>query len=191
MSATRLQHGPNFPPLCICWQVWAPLALSNKLDSGYFPDCLLRKVLAHPRVFCSWLWLMGKLLRIIVLQRDAFPANAVASMLLHVHPVCVWLRGIDTQREWKKGDTTSKVMCQDLCSTCSLLALPCYWNTERPGHIYFVVLQVKLFFFLPWQQQQNVLVFTLMCALEDVNAGNVERFIQYVWMMPFDYNPLM
>ena len=67
MSATRLQHDPpTFLPLCICWQVWALLALSHKLDSGYFPDCLLRKVLAHPRVFCSWLWLMGKLLRIIV-----------------------------------------------------------------------------------------------------------------------------
>lgn len=83
MSATRLQHSPNFPPFCICWQVWAPLALSNKLDSGYFPDCLLRKVLAHPRVLCSWLWLMGKLLRIIVLQKDA-------SVLLPVLLVCDW-----------------------------------------------------------------------------------------------------
>lgn len=135
MSATRLQHGLIFLPLCICWQVWALLALSNKLDSGYFPDCLLRKVLAHPRVFCSWLWLMGKLLRIIVLQKDAFPANAVTPMLLHVHPVWVWLRGRDTQRE-KKGDATSKVMCQDLCSTCSLLAL--LFLLEHKGQVRFI-----------------------------------------------------
>lgn len=80
MSATRLQHGPNFLSLCICWQVWALLALSNKLDSGYFPNCLLRKVVAHPRVFCSWLWLMGILLRIIVLEKDAFSANAAVSV---------------------------------------------------------------------------------------------------------------
>lgn len=134
----------SFIPLCICWQVWAPLALSNKLDSGYFPDCLLTKVLAHRRVFCSWLWLMGKLLRIIVLQKDAFAATAVASILLHVHPlfVCEWVSG--------RGDRefTSKVTCQDLCLMCSRLALPCYWRFERPGQF---VCAAKGTWFLPWQ----------------------------------------
>lgn len=84
MSATRLQGRPDFVPLCICWQLWALPALSNKLDSGYFPNCLLRKVAAHPRAFCSRPWLMGILLRIIVLEKDAFPASVGASVLLHV-----------------------------------------------------------------------------------------------------------
>lgn len=74
MSVTRLQRGPNFPPFCICGQVWAPLALSSKLDSVHFPHCLRRKVLAHPRVFRLRFWLMGKLLRIIVLRADVFPS---------------------------------------------------------------------------------------------------------------------
>lgn len=104
MSATRLQHGPNFLTLCICWQVWAPLALSNKLDSGYFPDCLLRKVLPHPRVFCSWLRLMGKLLRIIVLQKDSSqpllsPPYCTQCMCLLCACVCGWKKGAQKGRK--------------------------------------------------------------------------------------------
>lgn len=52
------------------------------MDSVHFPRCLRRKVLAHPRVFRSRLWLMGKLLRIIVLREDVFPAAAAAAAVL-------------------------------------------------------------------------------------------------------------
>lgn len=133
MSATRLQHSHNFPPFCICWQVWAPLALSNKLDSGYFPNCLLRKVLAHPRVFCSWLWLMGKLLRIIVLQKGRLPQPMPSPPNCCLCFLCVTV-----------GQTHTKTLFLSLCVRifCSLLALTCY----KARSDLFVVQQVKLFF---------------------------------------------
>lgn len=161
MSATRLQQGPNFLPLCICWQVWALLALSNKLDSGYFPNCLLRKVLAHPRV-CSWLWLMGKLLRIIVLQKDVLPANAAASMLLHVHPACVAERKRHTKGEKKR--VLFLWLCVRICVqsvfTSSTTLLLEHWKARA---YLFVVLQVKVFFCL--DSSTNMLLFLLWSSI--------------------------
>lgn len=60
--------------------IFSPSAFvgDSELDSPYqinwtaaiSPIGSSEKVLAPQRVFCSWLWLMGKLLRIIVRRKD-------------------------------------------------------------------------------------------------------------------------
>ncbi len=97
---TRVGWGyeSDFPVLCSSWQDWVLLALSNKLESCFFPlFALAEKVLAHPRVLRSCLLLMGKLLRIIVFQAGGLQTTAwlslsfSSSLLLSVSLYCCFL----------------------------------------------------------------------------------------------------
>ena len=137
------------PPLCICWHVWAPLALSNKLDSGYFPDCLLGKVLAHPRVFCSWLGLMGKLLRIIVLRKRTLPSQRcrphTAACVCDCDKVTRGGRGEEGGEKKKEGTSHHYGICHRLCLTCVHLWPRCVIGARR-GRIRFICRAAAFFF---------------------------------------------